>query len=1318
SSKSLNAAWTPEFGTETPTPDGFTVQISNYGNEGNGFEWTVPDVEPDTVVANINEDTGLLTVSNVVPATEATVTVMTTKDDYVDGSAPISGEALAAAGTPDFGTVVRTDGGFTVPIENYDDDYEWDASVSDGAVAIAEGCTVGTCLVTVTELDDGQTVTLTVTTEREGFADGEASIDGTALDAPRNPEFGTPTRTPDGYTVAITNYGTEGDDFTWEIAAVEPGTAQAALDEATGVLTVTDVSPAAEALVTVTTEKSGYLDGSAQVAGNALVAAWNPTFSDLTQTNSGYTVQITNYDPNPLFTVTPSATITAVTPTISGTGLVTVSGLQPGTTSTLTVTTVRDGYVSGVGETTGASITGPARTPEFGEVTRTDDGFTVPITNYGVSGDGYTWTTNLSPSPEEAAAAINPETGVLAVTGFTPGTDITVTVNTTRTGYASASDDISSRSLDPQVNPVLGTPEPTKEGFTVQITNFNEAGVTWTASVVPEPATVSVNLQTGLVTVAGLPYATESTVTVYADKEDHVQGSATATATSQNGDAYDPEFDEPTRTAGGFTVQVADYLPGYTWEFTLSPGNAVIDASTGLITVTNVPDGESSTVAVVTKRDGYDDGDGEFVGQALNAAYNFGFDELTPTASGFTVKITQYDAVDFTWTASATNTVVGVQISSSGVATVTGVAPGTESTLTVSAANPDYITSTKTVSEFSINGPAVDPVFGTAVRTADGFTVPITNYNDEGSSSYTWTPSVTNGGAATIADSGLVTVTGLAPGALGTLTVDVTRTGYDTGTESIGEQALDAALIPTFATPVSTATGFTVQITNYDQTYDWPVSATNTDQDVSLDEGTGLVTVTGVDPATESTLTVETTKDGHAPGSAQVSATSLASPENPTFGTPTRTPDGYTVSVSNFDADDAFTWAVGSSTDGQAELNQTSGLLTVTGLGAAAPATVTVTTTRDGYVPGSGTVTGNALNAARTPTFDTPTRTADGYTVQLANFDNDFEWNGSATNTSEPVLISDSGLVTVSGLAPDTLSVATITTTRDGYVGGTATVQDTALKAALVPTYSTPIRTVDGFQVTVTNYDSDFTWAADATNTSYNVEVDDAGLIEVTGVSPGITSVVTVTTTQIGFTTGTSEVSAAAIEGGALIPIFGTVVPTAVGFDVQIENYRSGFEWTVNGAPATVSPTGYLSVVGLAPGSAATVTVIATRPGYATGSNSVVGVSDPQAISAPPAVIPRPATITKITVKQKKNNKSSAKISFTPGGDGGAPLLGSKAACKQKGAKAVVKASGSSLSALTVKKLKNKKKYVCTVAVYNALGASVPSASKSFKVKG
>ena len=33
-------------------------------------------------------------------------------------------------------------------------------------------------------------------------------------------------------------------------------------------------------------------------------------------------------------------------------------------------------------------------------------------------------------------------------------------------------------------------------------------------------------------------------------------------------------------------------------------------------------------------------------------------------------------------------------------------------------------------------------------------------------------------------------------------------------------------------------------------------------------------------------------------------------------------------------------------------------------------------------------------------------------------------------------------------------------------------------------------------------------------------------------------------------------------------------------------------------------------------------------------------------------------------------------------------------------------------------KLKNKKKYVCTVAVYNALGASVPSASKSFKVKG
>jgi titin len=790
-----------------------------------------------------------------------------------------------------------------------------------------------------------------------------------------------------------------------------------------------------------------------------------------------------------------------------------------------------------------------------------------------------------------------------------------------------------------------------------------------------------------------------------------VEGSAQATATSITGDAFNPTFGSVTRTNGGFAVQITDYDAAYTWSPSVDAGGSATVSENGLVTVIGLGDGVTATLTVDVTRTGYNPGTASIQGESLEAARTPEFGTPTPTAHGFTVEITNYDS-DFDWDATATANGQAA-VDGAGLVTVTNVAPGTESTVTVTTEQVGYVSGTASSTATSINGAAYDPIFGAATRIAGGFKVQITNYDTH----YVWTPSATNGGQPAISGTGLVTVTGLSDGATSTLTVDVTRTGYDPGTASIGGQALNAALTPTFGTPLPTPHGFTVQITNYDAQYEWAGTATETNDSVVID-GTGLVTVAGVDPATASTVTVTTERSGHIDGSAQTTATSLAEALNPTFGTPTRTADGFTVSVTNFADDDQFTWAIGSATVGQANFDQTSGLITVTGLQAAASSTVTVTTTRTGYVSGSGTVVGTALNAALTPTFGTATRTADGYRVQLSNYNANFVWAGSATVTSTPVTISGTGLVTVAGLAPGTTSELTVTTTRTGYVGGRASTQATSLNAALVPTFTELTRTVDGFQATVSNYDADFTWNADATNTDYDVEVNGAGLIEVTGVAPGVTSVVTVTTTRIGYATGTAEVSASAIEGGALIPIFGPVIRTAVGFDVQIKNYRAGFEWTVNGATATISPTGYLSVTGLAPGTTATVTVVTTRAGFATGENAVVGAADPQATSAPPAVAPQQATITSIKVKQKKNNKSSAKISFTPGGDGGAPLLGSKAVCRQSGSKTLVKASGSSLSELTVKKLKNKKKYVCTVAVYNALGASVPSASKSFKVKG
>jgi hypothetical protein len=72
-------------------------------------------------------------------------------------------------------------------------------------------------------------------------------------------------------------------------------------------------------------------------------------------------------------------------------------------------------------------------------------------------------------------------------------------------------------------------------------------------------------------------------------------------------------------------------------------------------------------------------------------------------------------------------------------------------------------------------------------------------------------------------------------------------------------------------------------------------------------------------------------------------------PLNPTFGVPTSTSDGCTVSVSNYDP--AFTWGT-SATSGSVSVNS-SGDITVTGLAPGAGTTVTVTTARSGFPDGS-----------------------------------------------------------------------------------------------------------------------------------------------------------------------------------------------------------------------------------------------------------------------------------------------------------------------------------------------------------------------------
>ena len=251
----------------------------------------------------------------------------------------------------------------------------------------------------------------------------------------------------------------------------------------------------------------------------------------------------------------------------------------------------------------------------------------------------------------------------------------------------------------------------------------------------------------------------------------------------------------------------------------------------------------------------------------------------------------------------------------------------------------------------------------------------------------------------------------------------------------------------------------------------------------------------------------------------------------PTFAALTSTADGFTVQVSNYDAE--FTWDV-ATTAGSASISGT-GLITVTGLGAGQSATITVTALRAGFNDGEAEVTGSAnVGAALTPEFGAVSSTADGFTVRVSNFDAAYVWEVSASNGS--AVIDGSGLVTVSDLTPTQSATVSVTASRTGYESGVADIVGSAsVGVALTPEFGGVVSTADGFTVQVSNYDTAFTW--DVTPTAGAVSISSSGLIMVAGLTSGQSSVVTVGTSRSGYASGSADVSGSANDTGSSLNI-------------------------------------------------------------------------------------------------------------------------------------------------------------------------------------
>jgi hypothetical protein len=173
-----------------------------------------------------------------------------------------------------------------------------------------------------------------------------------------------------------------------------------------------------------------------------------------------------------------------------------------------------------------------------------------------------------------------------------------------------------------------------------------------------------------------------------------------------------------------------------------------------------------------------------------------------------------------------------------------------------------------------------------------------------------------------------------------------------------------------------------------------------------------------------------------------------------------------------------------------------------------------------------------------TPEFGVPSSNVVGFTVQVSNYDVAFAWEVSASTGS--ATINDSGLITVSGLAPSQSATVNVTASRTGYESGTAEISGSAdVGTALTPEFNVVVSTADGFTVQVRNYDSGFSW--DLTPTAGTASIGASGLITVVGLTSGQNSVVTVTTTRSGYEGGSSDVSGSANDTGSALNLVFTV---------------------------------------------------------------------------------------------------------------------------------------------------------------------------------
>lgn len=442
---------------------------------------------------------------------------------------------------------------------------------------------------------------------------------------------------------------------------------------------------------------------------------------------------------------------------------------------------------------------------------------------------------------------------------------------------------------------------------------------------------------------------------------------------------------------------------------------------------------------------------------------------------------------------------------------------------------------------------------------------------------------------------------------------------------------LNAPLNPLLSETLTARTlnSIRLQVSNYDPTFIWSVSSSSETATASLDSA-GLVTVTGLAPAESVTVTTNASKNTYETGtttSATFSTLSLG--RVPTFDTNTATSlsNGFRINISNYDSN--YQWSGISSRESATVTISDTGTVTVSGINPGTSSTITITTFRSGYSSESATTLSyNSLTGyGLVPVIDstTATSTADGFTVNITNFDPAYSWSGQSTVNGGSVSISNTGVITMSGIAPDTSSRAVVTTSRAGYYSRSETTTAlSSLKAGLITTFDTKTPTADGFTIQITNINNLYSYSVSSTFNGGLATIDTTtGLVTATNISTGTPSRIRVTTSRSGY--------ANVITLSDTVTSIPSAVATLSALTINGTNVLpQNSSVTVGNGVTSVSPV-------VTPTNAFATWVIESATGLVTGSNLIlitVTSQDQQhietytvtvVVSSPPAPAPAPA---------------------------------------------------------------------------------------------